>query len=137
MINETGSETNPMAHQLTIRSIEEEPLYSRQVAAQLARISLEFLQRCEREQFVRPRSMPGGGVGYTVADIRRLARVRRLRYSLGLDLPAVEVVLHLRRQVVELQTDLARLEMEMEQREQAWLREIQELRRQLAQEVKW
>jgi DNA-binding transcriptional MerR regulator len=126
-----------MRYQLIIHSGEEEPLYTRQVAAQLARISLDFLRRCEREQLVRPRPLPGGEVGYTAADIRRLARVRRLRRSLELDLPAVEVVLHLRRQVVDLQTRLTQLETELEQREQAWLREIQELRRQLAQEVNW
>lgn len=122
---------------MIIQSGEEEPLYTRRIAAQMARISLEFLRRCEREQFVEPRPLPGGGVGYTAADIRHLARVRRLRYSLGLDLPAVEVVLHLRRQVVELQKHLAQMEMEMEQRERVRLSEIQELRRQLAQEITW
>jgi DNA-binding transcriptional MerR regulator len=126
-----------MTSQTIIRFGEEEPLYTRQVAAQLARISLDFLRRCEREQLVLPRPMRSGEVGYTTADIRRLARVRRLRHSLGLDMPAVEVVLHLRRQVIGLQTSLAQLEREMEQREQEWLREIQELRRQLAQEVDW
>ena len=126
-----------MSYKLIIRPEEEEPLYTRPVAAELARISLDFLRRCEREQIVRPRPMPGGDVGYTAADIRRLARVRRLRQSLELDMPAVEVVLHLRRQVIELQTLLDQLELEMEQREQAWLREVQELRRQLAREFDW
>lgn len=126
-----------MSYQLIIRSVEEEPLYTRPVAAQLARISLDFLRRCEREQLVRPRLLPGGGVGYTAADIRRLARVRRLCNSLGLDLSAVEVVLNLRQQVMDLQVYLAQFEMEVEQQEKEWLREIQELRRQLAREVNW
>jgi len=126
-----------MSYQLIIHSEEEEPLYSRPMAAKLAHISLDFLRRCERENIVRPRPLPGGDVGYTAADIRRLARVRRLHQSLQLDMSAVEVVLHLRRQVIELQTLLDQLEMEMDEREQAWLREVQELRRQLAQEFKW
>jgi len=126
-----------MSNQLVIHTEEEEPLYTRPVAAQLAHISLDFLRRCERENIVQPRPLPGGGVGYTAADIRRLARVRRLRYSLELDMPAVEVVLNLRRQVLELQTYLDQLELEMEQREREWLGEVQELRRQLAQELKW
>jgi hypothetical protein len=52
-------------------------------------------------------------------------------------MPAVEVVFHLRRQVLDLQTRLDQMEKEMEQREQAWLGEVQELRRQLAEEVRW
>ncbi|MGD8807931.1 MAG: MerR family transcriptional regulator [Chloroflexota bacterium] len=126
-----------MSNQIIIRTGEEELLYTRPVAAQLARISLDFLRRCEREGIVRPRPLPGGGVGYTADDIRRLARVRRLRYSLELDMPAVEVILNLRRQVLDLQTYLDQLELEMAQREQQWQREVQELRRQIAQEMKW
>jgi hypothetical protein len=38
---------------------------------------------------------------------------------------------------VELQTLLDQLEIEMDKRERRWLREIQELRRQLAQEINW
>lgn len=126
-----------MSNQLIIYTEDNEPLYTRPVAAQLAHISLDFLRRCERENIVRPRPLPGGGAGYTAADIRRLARVRRLRYSLELDMPAVEVVLNLRQQVLELQRYLDQLELEMAQREQEWQREVQELRRQLAQELKW
>ncbi|MDX1413316.1 MAG: chaperone modulator CbpM [Candidatus Promineifilaceae bacterium] len=126
-----------MKYQLIIRSEEEEPLYSREIAAQLARISLDFLYRCESERFVQPRRLPDGEVGFTASDVRRLARVRRLRYSLGLDLPAVEIVLHLRRQVIELQTYLAEFEKEMEILEQERLQEIQELRYRLSQEARW
>jgi DNA-binding transcriptional MerR regulator len=126
-----------MAFEIEIYSAKDEPLYTRPAAAQLAHISLDFLRYCEREGFVRPKSLPGGGAGYTVTDVRRLARIRRLHQSLQLDMPAVEVVLHLRRQVVELQTLLDQLEIEMDKRERRWLREIQELRRQLAQEINW
>lgn len=126
-----------MAFEIEIYSAEDEPLYTRPAAARLAHISLDFLRYCEREGFVRPKPLPDGGAGYTVTDVRRLARIRRLHQSLQLDMPAVEIVLHLRRQVVELQTLLDQLEIEMDQREQRWLREIQELRRQLAQEINW
>jgi DNA-binding transcriptional MerR regulator len=126
-----------MGYKIEIYSGEEEPLYTRSATAKLAHISLDYLRRCEREGIVRPKALSGGGVGYTAADVRRLARARRLHRSLGLDMPAVEVVLHLRRQVVELQVLLDQVEMEMEQREQEWLAEIQELRRQLAEEMKW
>lgn len=126
-----------MAYQLIIHSEEDEPLYSREIAAQLAHISIDFLLRCEVEQFVQPRRLPEGEAGYTAADIRRLAMVRRLRYSLDLELPAVEVVLHLRRQVIDLQSYLEELETEMERRENEWLQEIRELRSRLSEEGNW
>ncbi len=116
---------------------DDEAVYSRTVAAQLAGVSLSFLRRCEREGLLRPRAMPGGGLGYTAADVRRLMRIRRLREDLGLNLPAVEVVLRLRRQVIDLLVELDELEREMLRREQALLEEIQRLRRQLAAEARW
>jgi len=81
--------------------------------------------------------MVGGGLGYSAADIRRLARIRRLREDLGLNFPAVEVVLHLRRRIIELLLELDELERQMIQREQVLLEEIQRLRRQLATEARW
>lgn len=126
-----------MTYQITIYSEEEGPLYTRQTAAKLARVSIDFLQICEGEQFVRPQPMPGGEWGFSAADIRNLARVRRLRQSLGLDMPAVEVVLHLRSQVVGLQAELLQMHKDMERREQELLQEIAALRRQLAQDIIW
>lgn len=126
-----------MATELTLWTSEEEPLYTDRVAAKLARISLDLLRWCERDGLIRPRTMPGGGRGYTEADIHQLARIRRLREHLGLDPEAVDVVLHLRRQVIDLLTQLDELERQMLQREQELLNEIQQLRRQLAVDAGW
>lgn len=126
-----------MPHTTQGRAQDDEAVYSRTVAAQLAGVSLSFLRRCEREGLLRPKAMPGGGLGYTATDVRRLIRIRRLREDLGLNLPAVEVVLRLRRQVIDLLLELDELEREMLQRERALLGEIQRLRRQLAAEARW
>ncbi len=126
-----------MAFKAPVRPREEEPVYTRPVAAQLAGVSLSFLRRCEREGLIQPKVMAGGGLGYSAADIRRLVRIRRLREDLGLNLPAVEVVLHLRRRVVDLLLQLDEMERQMLQREQALLEEIQQLRRRLAAEADW
>ncbi len=56
----------------------DEPRYTRVVAAQLAEISLEFLERCETERLVRVRVIRGGAPGYSAYDIRELARLGRL-----------------------------------------------------------
>jgi len=126
-----------MPFNLTVRIRDDEPFYTRSVAAQVARISLDFLRLCEEENLLQAKIMAGGGQGYSPADIRHMARIRRLREDLELDLPAVEVALHLRRQVVELLAQIDEMERQMSKREQELLNEIQQLRRRLASEGEW
>lgn len=126
-----------MSFKLAMRIRDDEPFYTRTVAARLARISLDFLRLCEEESLLEAKIMAGGGPGYTPADIRQLSRIRRLREDLELDLPAVEVALHLRRQVVDLLAQIDQMERDMSRREQQLLDEIQQLRRRLAQEADW
>lgn len=126
-----------MPFNLTVRIRDDEPFYTRSVAAQVARISLDFLRLCEQENLLQAKIMAGGGHGYTPADIRQMARIRRLREDLELDLPAVEVALHLRRQVVDLLAQIDEMERQMSKREQVLLDEIQQLRRRLATEAEW
>jgi hypothetical protein len=113
----------------------DEPRYTRIVAAQLAEISVEFLERCETEQLVQVRVIRGGVPGYSARDIRNLARIGRLREQLALDFPALEVVLHMRRQVLDLREQMERVEKEMVQREERLLRELLALRRLVAEET--
>jgi hypothetical protein len=127
-----------MSFQLVIHTGEgEERLYPRLRAAELARMSLEMLHQCEEEQLVAARPMVGGEPGYTAADIRRLARVRRLCEELELDLTAVEVVLHLRRQVLGLLAELEEAEARIARREQELLHEICLMRARYAEEPEW
>ena len=107
-----------MSYKLTIRSRDDQPVYTRLVAAQLAQVSLDFLCLCEEEGLIQVQGMAGGGQGYSVADIRHLVRIRRLHEDVGLDLPAVEVTLNLRRQVLDLMAQIEELERRMAQREQ-------------------
>jgi len=126
-----------MTYTLILRSRHEEPMYSRPVAAQLAQISLDLLRICEEEGLIQSQVMTGGGEGFTVADIRHMARIRRLREVLELDFPAVEVALNLRRQVVDLLAQLDDMERNMARREQELMDEIRQMQRHLAEEAKW
>lgn len=127
-----------MAKYLILRSEDEkERIYSRSMAAQLARVTLDFLEACERAELIRAGRMPGGGRGYTTADVRHLARIRRLRQDLGLDLAAVEVVLHMRERIVEMLREMEAIEAHMVRRERDLQREIQRLRRRLAEDAGW
>jgi hypothetical protein len=115
----------------------DEPRYTRVVAAQLAEISLEFLERCETERLVQVRVVRGGAPGYSARDIRELARLGRLHEDLELDFPALEVVQHMRRQLLDLHEQMERLEREMVRREERLVRELVDLRRRLAAETDW
>jgi MerR family transcriptional regulator, heat shock protein HspR len=119
------------------RSIEKQALYPRSTAARLAHVSIHLVRYCEKEKILQPHEMEDGKQGYTAAEIRRLARIRRLREDLGLDMAAVAVVLNLRRRVVDLLEEIDEVESRMVQREQELLKEIQELRRNQAEDAEW
>jgi MerR family transcriptional regulator/heat shock protein HspR len=112
-------------------------IFTRTVAAQLARVSLEFLERLEAEELMQPQELEGGGWGYTPEDIQRLSRIRRLHDTLGLDLAAVEVVLRLREQVVDMLTRMEEMEKRFARREQDLVKELNELRRRFLVTREW
>lgn len=104
-------------------------IFTRTVAAQLALVPLAFLELLEAEGLVQPRELPGGESGYTPEDIGRLALIRRLHETLGLDLAAVEVVLRLREQVTVLLAQVEEMEARFARREQELLQELNDWRR--------
>lgn len=126
-----------MMYKLIIRSRDEEPIYTRPVTAQLAQVSIEFLCLCEEENLIQVQVMTGGGKGYSVTDIRHLARIRRLHKDLELDLPAVEITLNLRRQVLDLMAQMDEMERRHARRKQELMDEIRQLQRRLAEEAEW
>ncbi|GMR09973.1 MAG: hypothetical protein BMS9Abin28_0794 [Anaerolineae bacterium] len=126
-----------MTSKLIIRSRQEQPIYTRQVAAQLAQVSTEFLYSCEEENLIQVQVMAGGGQGYSVADILHLARIRRLHDDLDPDLPAVEITLSLRQRVLDLLAQLDELERRRARRERELMDEIRQLRRGLAEKADW
>ncbi len=104
-------------------------LFTRTVAAQLARVPLEFLERLEAEDLLQPRELEGGEQGYTPDDIGRLSRIRRLHETLGLELAAVDVVLRLRERVTFLLAQMEEMETRFARREQELLQELEDWRR--------
>ncbi len=104
-------------------------IFTRTVAAQLARVSLDFLDRLENAELIQPRELEGGERGYAPEDIGRLSRIRRLHENVGLDLAAVEVVLRLRERVTVLLAQMEEMEAHFNRREQELLQELNELRR--------
>ncbi len=113
----------------------EERLFTRSVAAQLARVTVEFLAILEEERLIQPRAGLGGEQCYSAEDICEITRIRRLHQDLGLDLGAVEIVLHMRRRILELLAQVEEMERQLARRESELLAEIEELRRRLGVRV--
>jgi DNA-binding transcriptional MerR regulator len=67
----------------------------------------------------------------------RLIRIRHLHRDLGLDLPAIDCLLRMRRQVVNLQRRLSEVEQQMLARERELMDEVQRLRRKIAHNSNW
>ena len=86
---------------------------------------------------VQVRVLRGGLPGYSARDVRDLARAGRLHQVLELDFPALEVALHMRRQILDLRVQMESLERKMMRREERLARELTDLRRRLAADSEW
>lgn len=116
---------------------QDESYYPRPRAAQLANISLEFLERCEVARLVEVRIVRGREPEYSVQDVRQLALIGRLYQVVGIDFQDLEIVLHLRSQLLDLQQQMEEMERQHMDREEQLLRELVELRRRLADQAEW
>ena len=102
-------------------------------AARLARVSEDFIYRCDREGLVKARAMLHGKQGLCIADVSKLKLVRHLHDDMGLDLETVDVVLRYRSRIRMMQRRLDEAEQRLRQKERKHHIEILALRRQLAQ----
>ena len=85
----------------------EQRLLSQDEAAQAVALDLAVVHWCAESGLIAPAQ------GYAEADLAELRRVRRLIDDLGLDGPAIEVVVHMRRRLLALQAEVQRLEAEL------------------------
>lgn len=118
-----------MPYEIMIRSRADEQLYVRTLAVRLAGVTIDFWISCEEEGLVEPQKMTAGGEGYRLSDIQLMALVWRLHRDLELDLPAIEVILNMRRQIIGLQREIRSVKQLSRRREKRLLEEIKELQR--------
>jgi MerR family transcriptional regulator/heat shock protein HspR len=111
--------------------------YTRTIAVQLAEISQEFLERCEAERLIEVRTAQADETSYSARDIRHLALIHRMHEVLGVDMQDLEVVLHLRNQLLALQEQMQEMERQWLAREEKLLDELLDLRRRLADDADW
>lgn len=112
---------------MTINAISKTTSYTLSAAADIARVSVDFVVECEQQNIIRPIILEGKK--HLDADaVRRLVRARHLHQDLGLELTAIDCILRMRRQIISLQKELHEMEKRMTEREQMLLEEIDRLR---------
>ena len=86
---------------------QEQRLLSQDEAAMAVALDLAVVRLCAESGLIAPSQ------GYDETDLAELRRVRRLIEDLGLDQPAVELVVRMRRRLLTLQAQVQRLETEL------------------------
>jgi len=88
----------------------EERLYSIKIAAALCGMHEQSLRMYERRGLIAPRRSAGNIRRFSDADVEQIRFIKRLIDDLRVNLAGVEVILHMRRQMVDLQEQLAALQ---------------------------
>lgn len=94
----------------------DEPCYVISVAARMVELHPQTLRYYERAGLIRPYRSRGNRRLYSPSDIDRLRTIIRLVDELGVNLAGVEVIIHMRRRMMQMQEemDLMRAEFEAE-----------------------
>jgi MerR family transcriptional regulator, heat shock protein HspR len=81
--------------------------YTIKVAAQLSGLHEQSLRLYERRGLVTPARSKGNIRRYSDADIEQIRLIKRLVDDLGVNLAGVEVIIQLRRQIIDLRAELS------------------------------
>lgn len=82
------------------------PLYMIGVVAEMLKVHPQTLRFYERKGLVRPSRTEGQTRMYSAEDVEELARLLRLTRDLGVNLAGVEIVLKMRRRMLEMQKQI-------------------------------
>lgn len=87
----------------------EERTYTIRVAAELVGMHEQSLRLYERRGLVTPNRTRGNARRFTEADIEQIRFIKRLVDDLGVNLAGVEVIMHMRQQLLDAQRELDEL----------------------------
>lgn len=80
--------------------------YTIRVAAELCGMHEQSLRLYERRGLITPNRTRGNARRFTEADIEQIRFIKRLVDDLGVNLAGVEVIMHMRQQLLEAQRAL-------------------------------
>jgi MerR family transcriptional regulator/heat shock protein HspR len=92
----------------------DQPVYTIRIAAQLVGVHQQTLRTYEREGLLAPARSSGRQRLYSQADIDRLLMIRRLIDELGVNIAGADIILRLRTQIDDLQTENRTLKRELQ-----------------------
>jgi MerR family transcriptional regulator/heat shock protein HspR len=90
-------------------------VYIISVAAELAGVHPQTLRTYERKGLIKPARTSGGTRRYSDRDVRRVRLIQELTQGEGVNLAGVLRILALQDRVEELEAELARVRLEIEQ----------------------
>ena len=82
------------------------PLYMIGVVAEMVKIHPQTLRMYEKKGLIRPSRTEGKTRMYSVEDVEEIARVTRLARDLGVNLAGIEIILKMRRRMLDMQTQI-------------------------------
>jgi MerR family transcriptional regulator/heat shock protein HspR len=86
-----------------------EQFYTIKVAAELCGMHEQSLRMYERRGLIAPRRSPGNIRRFSDADVEQIRFIKRLVDDLGVNLAGVEVIVHMRQQMIEMQREIQSL----------------------------
>ncbi len=90
-----------------------EPVYSIGVVVRMVSLHPQTLRNYERWGLIKPGRMGGRVRLYSQTDVERIREIKTGIETLGLNVAGVEVMIKLKTQIVELQTQVERLTVEV------------------------
>ena len=82
------------------------PLYMIGVVAEMLKVHPQTLRFYEKKGLVRPSRTEGQTRMYSAEDVDDIARLLRLTRDLGVNLAGVEIILKMRRRMIEMQKQI-------------------------------
>ena len=85
------------------------PLYMIGVVADMLKLHPQTLRMYEKKGLIRPARTEGQTRRYSAEDVEEIARVTRLARDLGVNLAGIEIILKMRRRMLDMQTQIENL----------------------------
>ena len=85
------------------------PLYMIGVVAEMLKLHPQTLRMYEKKGLIRPSRSVGKTRMYSAEDVEEIARVTRLARDLGVNLAGIEIILKMRRRMLDMQARIEEL----------------------------